>query len=130
VSMTAKQRNELDQQLRARFDFLKKEIREELLRSEDERYTELAGRVHDSGDEAVADLLADVSLAVIDQHIHEIQDLEAALQRMQTASYGVCIDCDNDIAYRRLRAYPTAKRCRDCQVAYERSRPQLRRPVL
>lgn len=111
----------LQKQLRERFETLRQTIRQELLAAKDERYTELAGRVHDSGDESVADLLADVSLAVIDRHVREIQDIERALLRLADGSYGICIDCESDIGYGRLHAYPTAKRCRDCQIRYEKT---------
>ncbi len=111
----------LQKQLRERFGTLKQTIRQELLSAKNERYAELAGRVHDSGDESVADLLADVNLAVIDQHVREIQDVERAFLRVADGSYGICIDCESDIGYGRLHAYPTAKRCRDCQVRYEKS---------
>lgn len=127
-TLSEKQIGALRKQLQARFATLKQEVARELRQSGDQRYAELAGRVHDSGDEAVADLLADVSLALIDQHVREIQDIERALLRVADGSYGICVDCEGDIGYQRLQAYPTAKRCRDCQVRHEKSaapRPAL-----
>ena len=123
-SLSAEQVSQLKQQLQKRFNELKEEIRQELLNFENERYIELAGRVHDTGDEAVADLLADVNLAIIDQHIKEIQDIEVALMRVPDASYGYCSECGGDIGYERLKAYPTAKRCYECQTNYEKSHAQ------
>lgn len=122
--------NELRQQLRARMRALKSQVQEELLASENEQYVALAGRVHDTGDESVADLLADVGLAVIDQHVKEIQDIEAALMRMPKGTYGICIDCGETIAYPRLQAYPTAKRCYECQARHETSYAQPKRSGL
>ncbi|NIO39166.1 MAG: TraR/DksA family transcriptional regulator, partial [Burkholderiales bacterium] len=58
--------------------------------------------------------------AMIDRHIQEIRDIEAARQRMSTGSFALCIDCGADIAFRRLMAYPTAKRCVECQQTRER----------
>jgi RNA polymerase-binding protein DksA len=122
--LSEEQVSQLKQKLQKRFNELKEEIRQELLNSENERYIQLAGRVHDTGDEAVADLLADINLAIIDQHIKEIQDIEAALMRVADTSYGYCIECDGDIGYERLKAYPTAKRCYECQANYEKSHAQ------
>jgi DnaK suppressor protein len=119
----------LQNQLQDRFGTLKQEIRQELLESNDECYLQLAGRVHDRGDEAVADLLTDIDLAVIDRHIREIQDIEATLLRIAKSSYGLCLDCDGAVAYKRLRAYPTAKRCHDCQVAHEKTYRQRGHPA-
>jgi RNA polymerase-binding protein DksA len=120
----------LKQQLQARFAELKETVRQELLRTDDERYLELAGRVHDTGDEAVADLLSDINLAVVDQHVREIQDIENALLRMGEGRYGICIDCDEEIGYKRLHAYPTAKRCHGCQVKHEKDFAQPSHPAL
>jgi DnaK suppressor protein len=100
---------------------LLQEIRDELLQSDDEHYVDLAERVHDVAEESVADLLSDVELAVIDRHIREVLDIEGALQRIAMGSYGICVDCEGPIVYRRLQAYPTASRCRDCQQHYEQT---------
>ncbi|HLA75573.1 MAG TPA: TraR/DksA C4-type zinc finger protein [Gammaproteobacteria bacterium] len=40
---------------------------------------------------------------------------------MADGSYGTCIDCGGDIGHDRLLAYPTAKRCYECQKQREKS---------
>ncbi|NIO41267.1 MAG: TraR/DksA family transcriptional regulator, partial [Burkholderiales bacterium] len=40
--------------------------------------------------------------------------------RMATGTYGICIECEGDVGYKRLQAYPTAKRCHRCQTQYEK----------
>ncbi len=42
-----------------------------------------------------------------------------ALHRMETDSYGVCVDCEEPIPAARLRAKPEALRCIACQREYE-----------
>ena len=82
---------------------------------------ELIGRSPgDTADEAVGDALADLNLAVIDRHVREIRDIEAAGERMKKGVFGSCIDCGAEIGFERLRAYPTAKRCLACQRQRER----------
>jgi len=95
------------------------EIRGELLRSDNERYIELAGSVHDVAEESVAALLSDVGLQSVDRLVQEAQDIEAALLRIANGSYGVCTDCGEPIGYQRLSIYLAAKRCRPCQNRYE-----------
>jgi len=119
--LTEAQIGTLEQRLRKRREELLKEIHEELVRTEDERYIDLAGRVHDIGEEAVADLLLDVNLAVLDNQINEVRDIEAALERIRTGTYGICTDCGGPIDFERLEAWPTAKRCRPCQQRYEQT---------
>lgn len=111
--------NAFRETLKLRFRELREEIRQALLQSDEQSYIELAGRVHDMEEASVADLLVDVSLADIDRHVEEIRDIDAALGRIATGTYGVCSDCGEGIEVARLEAYPTAKRCRPCQVIQE-----------
>jgi len=120
VMLTGNQNRDFKRKLDDRFYELWEEIRLELLESDDQHYIDLAGRVHDRGEESVADLLVDLQLASIDRHIQEIRDIEAALMHIAAGNYGMCIDCESSIAVDRLKAYPTAMRCQPCQVVYER----------
>jgi DnaK suppressor protein len=52
----------------------------------------------------------------------ELGDLDAALERIEAGTYGVCTDCGITIAAARLKVYPTAKRCIDCQTVAEQRR--------
>ena len=64
-----------------------------------------------------------------DEHDEVLAD-EAAHERLKQATYGICIDCDEEIAYERLSAYPTAKRCVRCQQQREHDYPRPGRPRL
>ena len=61
------------------------------------------------------------TLMELSDALAELNAIDAALQRLHDGNYGVCIDCDDEIGYERLQAYPTAKRCHDCQEVYERN---------
>ena len=121
ASLTQAQIAGLQRRLQQRRTELRAEIREELLAADDMRYADLAGRVHDSGDESVADLLADLDVARIDRQVTEIRGIEAALRRIDMGVYGVCRECDGDIAFERLQSQPAAERCVACQEQHERS---------
>lgn len=129
-TLSESQIHALEQRLRERRKELLAEIHEELMRTDEERYVDLAGRVHDIGEESVADLLLDVNLAVIDNQINEVRDIEAALERVQTGTYGICTDCGGPIDFERLQAWPTAKRCLPCQQRYETTRAAASTPTL
>ena len=111
----------LQARLQLRHMQLRNEIVEALRDSEREDYAELAGRVHDRQDEALADLLTDVRLASMERDLAELRDIEAALVRMHAGSYGVCVECGAAVDPERLEAYPTAKRCFACQQDHERA---------
>ena len=104
----------LDQQLRD-------DIRAALLQSGDQRYLELAGAVHDLGDEAIANELIETDDALIERHVQELRAIEAARRRLADGSINCCRDCGDDIGYKRLLAYPVATRCVVCQARHEKT---------
>ena len=129
ISMT--QLSEIREMLDRRYASLLEEVRAALEQSENQQYIELIDRVPaDIGDQSVGDALADLSLALIDRHIQELRDIEAARARIKDGSFGTCADCGVEIAFERLLAYPTAKRCRDCQQQRERTYAHEGTPTL
>lgn len=48
------------------------------------------------------------------QHIHEAEQIMAALARIDSGDYGTCSVCGGEIAPARLQALPTATRCITC----------------
>jgi len=128
--LTENQVREFKKLLDDRYFELCEEVRQELISTDDQTYIELAGQVHDLGEASVADLLVDLQLAEIDQHIKEIRAIDAALMRIAANRYGICVDCSVDIAPERLNAYPTAFRCHRCAVNHERNHARERGPSM
>lgn len=60
----------------------------------------------------LADLATNESLEVA--HIHEAEQIVAALARIESGQYGTCGSCGGDIAPARLAALPTATNCIAC----------------
>lgn len=44
----------------------------------------------------------------------QLSEVNEALARIETGTYGVCVTCGADIEEGRLRAYPAAKECMAC----------------
>jgi len=103
---------------------LRDDIRATLLQSGDQTYVELAGLVHDLGDEAAANQLIGIDDTLIERHVQELRAIEAARRRLADGSINRCIDCGDDIGYKRLRVYPVALRCLICQAQYEKTHAQ------
>lgn len=75
------------------------------------------------------DIAADQALDIVDeaQASHaaiELQQVLAALQRVDDGSYGQCLDCGETIDQRRLTAMPAAAYCVACQAVHEHARPR------
>lgn len=121
MALDSSQLSRLGKTLDAKYVSLLEEVRNELETPENQQYVELIDRgPADSADQSIGDALADISLAVIDRHVKELRDIEAAQARIRDGSYGTCADCGCEIDLERLRVYPTAKRCITCQSQREK----------
>ena len=121
AALTQSQLDQLASKLNETYQALLREVRNELENSGNQHRIDLLNsEPGDSGDESMANALADFNLTILDRHIDAMRDIEAALQRIKNGEYGVCIDCGEDVAFARLQAYPTAKRCIICQERRER----------
>ena len=121
MALNRRQIVQLSQAMAERRDALAAEIRGEVSRARDEHYAAVAGTAPDLGDQALADLVADVDNAEVTRDLGELRALEAALKRVADGTYGVCSDCGGDIPIERLEAQPAAARCAPCQQRHEKT---------
>lgn len=102
------------------------EIRAALAASDDTQFRAvLGGSSGDSSDEALAASLADLSAVRIDREIIEYRALEAAERRLDTETFGTCVDCGAAIPVERLLASPAATRCVQCQEIFDKTHAGL-----
>ena len=67
--------------------------------------------------------LADYTLSsLLESQRREIILIDAALRRMESGAFGLCVDCDAEIPYERLEALPFAIRCEEDARRHERER--------
>ena len=85
---------------------------------------EAAGDLRDvqSGDWAQVDAERDLAMAIDEREAEALAAIDAALKRIATGDYGLCVDCGVDIPTARLHANPTALRCVACQDKAEQAR--------
>ncbi len=62
----------------------------------------------------------DVLVQSLNINAQMLSDVREALARLSKGEYGVCEDCDESIAPRRLHAIPWARVCVKCQEARDR----------
>jgi len=121
MPLTQQQTKELGKMINERRNVLLEEMREDAERTREQPYAEHAGSAPDSGDESVATLIADLEQADLTRDLDEFRGLEAARERLKGGGYGVCADCGSDIGYERLKAFPSALRCIQCQERHEKT---------
>ena len=121
MALTQTQTKELQRRIDQRRQALLAELREDAARTREHPYAEHAGPAPDSGDESVATLFADLEQADMTRDLEEFRALEAARARIKDGAYGICVDCGSDIGFERLKAFPGAARCIQCQERHEKT---------
>ena len=79
----------------------------------------------DPSDRAIAELGSTFSLRMKERKGGLIRKLEAALERIEDGTYGICEECEKVISEKRLKARPVTTLCIECkteQEEHERSR--------
>ena len=99
-------------------------IRQELMDEVQAKYA--ASR--EIGETNVPDL-ADVSsnaysremlLNLSEAHHRQMQDIDAALARLESGEYGICASCEEEISPRRMEVRPFSRYCIDCKTDIEK----------
>ena len=110
--------------LRKNLDERETQLREEMrtqTKSRADASRDMIEVIGDDADRSVSDLIAHVDNALIGQEMAELRDIHEARKRMDAGLYSTCVDCGIEIEYKRLAAYPTAKRCAACQAVHEKT---------
>ena len=73
----------------------------------------------DPADRASAESDRAFTLRIRDRERRLIRKIQAALQRLDEGTYGICEDCGEDISIPRLKARPVTKLCINCKARQE-----------
>ena len=131
AALTPSQVDQLVTKLKTDYQTLLREVRDELEnKGVQHRIDLLNSEPGDSGDESMANALADFNVTIVDRQVQGVRDIEATFKRIKDGEFGVCIDCGDGIPFNRLQAYPTAKRCIACQEKREKQYAQEGHPTM
>ncbi len=104
-----------------------KKYKEELEQRKIELETALRNREDIAIEQAPDELDATQLAAIREQAINDLdresrllQEVKAALARIQDGEYGICENCEEEIANKRLDAIPWARYCIRCQDEMDR----------
>lgn len=78
----------------------------------------------DETDEIQGNMLLEVSKQLITRDTQKLFQIDSALERISNNLYGVCEDCDDDIAEKRLLHNPYFKTCISCAEDRENAEKQ------
>ncbi|HEX4946915.1 MAG TPA: TraR/DksA C4-type zinc finger protein [Blastocatellia bacterium] len=106
--------------------------RQQLLQERSELEQDIAGRtelpsslrddgVLDSADHSVQEHAMDLTGRLMNMKSDRLEQINAALQRIDRGDYGICLKCEKEISAKRLEAEPMALTCIECQAAEEQN---------
>lgn len=100
------------------------EMRRALIEKLNEKYSEAMGLgvdgTQDSADEAYNLYNKNLMLGRVETDALKLRLVEQALQRIDTGTYGICIECEEEIEEKRLEYVPFARYCTDCKSELEK----------
>jgi DnaK suppressor protein len=71
--------------------------------------------IQDMADAASNAYNADILMSLSDNDLTLLKQIDSALDKLGTGSYGVCEECEEPIVEKRLEANPVARYCINCQ---------------
>lgn len=89
--------------------------RKELQSGAFDRSEILIENVADDFERLQQQLNREVAISNIDRQSKLLKDVQAAILRIADGTFGMCLECDEPIAEKRLKAVPWARYCVSCQ---------------
>lgn len=90
-------------------------LRSELVSTLPGRDAILIEQAPDALDQTQSAAARDLAVETLNRHSTRLREVDAALKRISEGTYGVCMECEEDISARRLKALPWATHCIACQ---------------
>jgi DnaK suppressor protein len=75
--------------------------------------------VRDAEEQAVDDFVQEVDFTLMQMKSQTLAKIDEAITRLEAGKYGLCTECEAEIAEARLKALPFAALCRSCQEEVE-----------
>ena len=64
----------------------------------------------------------EVAIRNLDRESKLLKEVQAAMNRVEEGTYGICLRCEEEIPEKRMKAVPWAAYCVGCQETIERQR--------
>ena len=63
----------------------------------------------------------DIAIGNLERESERLREVRSALQRIRQGTFGVCLECEEEISVKRLAALPWTASCLACREAAERN---------
>lgn len=116
--MTQKGRRDRERQLLEMLEDRRRELSDKL-RSIRETLPDEVREVKDAEEQSMVDIVQEVDFALMQMKSDTLAKIDDAIARVNQGSYGICFECESEIASARLKAVPFADLCLECQERQE-----------
>ncbi len=99
---------------------LKQELLEKLKKRYDDAINLGLDTGKDSADEAYKIYSRSLLLGRVEVDALKLQLIEQALRRIEAGTYGICLECEEEIEEKRLEYVPFARYCTECKSELEK----------
>jgi len=96
--------------------------RRELLSGTSDREEILIENAAEDFDRLQQQMNREVAIRNLDRESKLLKEVQAAINRVEEGTYGVCLRCEEEIPEKRMKAVPWAAYCVGCQETIERQR--------
>jgi RNA polymerase-binding protein DksA len=114
------------EQYRERLRTMQQQLTERVFRLETELYNMEAGRDIEHMDHAQEEAVNDEMIALDERSRQQVQEIQAALERIDDGTYGDCARCGEPIHPKRLETLPTTRYCPGIDAAEPAARDVIR----
>jgi DnaK suppressor protein len=85
---------------------------------------EAVDQVQDTADQAQSSTMETLKISLQNAELDEYNRILQALAMLDEGTYGICVECGQPIAPKRLKLFPNAMRCLACQEMAEERRAE------
>ena len=96
--------------------------RRELLSGTSDREEILIENAAEDFDRLQQQMNREVAIRNLDRESKLLKEVQAAMNRVEEGTYGICLRCEEEIPEKRMKAVPLAAYCVGCQETIERQR--------
>jgi DnaK suppressor protein len=96
--------------------------RRELLSGTSDREEILIENAAEDFDRLQQQMNREVAIRNLDRESKLLKEVQAAMNRVEEGTYGICLRCEEEIPEKRMKAVPWAAYCVGCQETIERQR--------
>lgn len=98
---------------------MRKDILNKAKKLKEDSYSLGTDGIQDMADAASNTYNVDILMSISDNDIKLLKDIDSAIDKINSGTYGICEECEEEINEKRLEVNPVARYCINCKRIIE-----------